>query len=363
MLFGIFGTPSPLTSWMVGAVRTVIELSFPQNNFVETSNLDQLREALKNSGDVPLVYFFDSPEADVVEAFLGADAPFLVCLESPLEVLGYCMRAREMRPVDALRFGSMCFATLHDLALSPKAKVIQRNPDLLVSDCIVDIWTTFSLAHDPALAVEAVRRLVGGLELRDERVDDLIVRLFPHALPFGKFSNQMIEMGVPNWVAKTLSHFGQIASGNAVDTVFWPRDAFLDPHSSEHPIAPFQDLTGPSRGLIFGPFLYLPAGKWRIVASLEIVDVGSNALRADVAIAGEPVAVVKFNLPDRGRFEFSLEFEVKEPRQYLEFRIILAQGAIEGLFWFGGVMIVRSGSDSLNELNPGVPTNLLDSAG
>ncbi len=339
MLIGLFGSPSPLTYWTLAALRSTVDVCLSGHSFVETPSLAPLREALASRDGRPVVYFCDCPQSEVARTFLDSGAPYLVCLEPPAEVMGFCLRERNMRPLDAMRFAAQCFSSLHDLALGPKARVLLRRPDQLLSQAVIDLCSTYRLTDDARVAAEAVRRLAGGPDLLDLPVEGLIQALSPNARPIGAAG--LDELGVPDWMIGIANQYAPLLEGRAVDRLSWPREAFLDPRGPDEAVLPKQDLFGPSRHLVFGPFLHLPVGSWRASVRIQVAGARSSAMRADVALQGVPVQIVRFNLPQLGMFEFALDFSVDEPRAFVEVRIELLRAEIEGQFAFGGVELQR----------------------
>ena len=342
MLFGVFGVPSPMSYWVFGALRTVVEICFARHSVLAASSLSQVRESLTVSGGDPILFFSDSPDVEMAEAFANAGAPYLMCLDSPLEVLGFCMSEREMDPINGLRLTECCFAALHNLALGSHAKVLRRNPQMRISDYLIEICAAFRLTSDPAIVADAVRRLAGDAGSADPLAEDLIVRSHPHARPLGTYPTQLNAGGAPEWVCQTANQYLPMIEGNAIDSFYWPRQAFIDPGGKDQTVAARQELIGPSRHLVYGPFLHLPKGEWRATVGVEVADAGANSFSVDVAIMGLPVRVARFQLPGMGKFEFTLDFEVIEPKQFVEIRILLLNGAIEGQVGFSGVRIARS---------------------
>jgi hypothetical protein len=339
VLIGLFGSPSPLTYWTLAALRSTVDVCLSGHAFVETPSLAPLREALASRDGRPVVYFCDCPQSEVARAFLESGAPYLVCLEPPTEVMGFCVRERNMQPLHALRFAAQSLSSLHDLALGPKARGLRRRADRMLSQAVIDLCATYRLTDNAKAAAEAVRRLAGGPDLMDLHVEELIQGYLPNARPIGAAG--LDAFGVPDWMVEIANQYAPLLDGRALDRLFWPREAFLDPRGPDEAVLPKQDLFGPSRHLVFGPFLHLPAGTWRASVRIQVAGAHASAMRADVAIQGVPVQIVRFNLPQLGMFEFALDFVVNEPREFVEVRIELLRAELEGQFAFGGVELQR----------------------
>lgn len=341
VLIGVFGSPSPLSYWMFGALRTTVELCFPHHFAIGVSNLSQLREAVTNSAGAPVLCFCDCPEVDLAQLILESGAPYLISLEAPLETVGFCAAERGLEPPAALRLTVQCLSALQDLAVGPNARHFVRNRESRVSDFVLEFCRTFRLTSETSIALEAVRRLSGEGEGSDPLVEDLILRNNQFAKPLGIYSRLFTDGDAPAWIGQVAKSYLPISEGRSAESMLWPREAFFDPTAENRIVLPNVDLIGPSRALLYGPYLHLPRGLWRALFGIEVSDASSNALTVDVALNGAPIKIGRINLPGRGRFEFSLDFEIEEPRHFVEFRIVLLNGAIEGKVSLSGVSLVR----------------------
>lgn len=102
------------------------------------------------------------------------------------------------------------------------------------------------------------------------------------------------------------------------------------------------DLTGRPRILIFGPYMVMPAGRWRAVARLGFgAPTAKHRYRADW---GEQEVYTSYEFhPGRdGLFQLEMEYEWDKPSA-AEFRLLLLEGAFDGEVTFLGAEITRIG--------------------
>lgn len=100
------------------------------------------------------------------------------------------------------------------------------------------------------------------------------------------------------------------------------------------------DLTGRPRILIFGPYIVMPAGRWKAVVRLGFsTPTAKHRYRADWG-AQEVYTSYEFRPGRDGIFQLELEYEWDKPSAS-EFRLLLLEGAFDGEVTFFGAEIAR----------------------
>ncbi|MDB5439798.1 MAG: hypothetical protein JWM33_2225 [Caulobacteraceae bacterium] len=121
---------------------------------------------------------------------------------------------------------------------------------------------------------------------------------------------------------------------------YWPRELFLNADAEPMPCPERIDITGRRRILVYGPYVALPAGRWRLTAEFSLTaEAAANLLQ--VEIFQDPAVVVsKLIQPSRGgRFAVPLEAELSgEP---VELRTWLPLPAFDGELCFHGATVER----------------------
>ena len=341
MLIGIFGTPSPFTYWAKHALCVIADVSLSQYQYVETSSLSELRAAVSSRGDRAVVYFSDCPEAGVADVFLKSGAPFIACFENPADVLGYCVAARDMQTLDATRFTCQSLSALHDLFLARRVCRLHRAEVFDVEDYTKRVAGVFRMKVDGGRLDRIIERLAVPAT-GEKGVEASLRSLFPHALDPGEYAAKF-EQGADEVFLTTVRQYAPVGEGLPIRKVRWAPELFFDAHAANGRVAARQDLIGKSRPLAFGPYLHLPRGRWTADVSFSVGENWSgNLLYVDVAVLGDAVAKCELPLPKAGTYQLGLEFEVFEPRSFLEVRVVMLQGAIEGWFSLHGVDLLRS---------------------
>jgi len=214
------------------------------------------------------------------------------------------------------------------------------------------LWPVTNHGIAPDAPVDAMQSQVREQTALFARLSDIsaqgvpITRVSPDkvsvALPNG------IELATPNcWVEAQGPADQALALYNAGPPVigsiaFWPPELFtFDPRDAELRVHHNEmQMIGRARHLVFGPYLSLPAGRWRVAARFRCDNIGaSHGLRFEW---GGLETFVSFDVtPGKGgRYEAVLETEWSQSQQ-VECRVILTASALEGWFAFDGAEVQK----------------------
>lgn len=295
----VCGMPEPGTYAIAEDLRRLLEAELGACVLVSLSDLSEAAHAALNNADMPVVLLSDSPTAAIVE--LARQATFPVAL-----VVGDYANAcrhviRNGSPLaDAVRAVAYARVGCWSIGAMPETILLDRTPD-------------------------AAARLARALSLPDQGV--------LASVSSGSDSTVACADETTNQaIARLASFYGPIrfAAAASLDV---PIPVFNDGVAPYGPSAGRYDLLGPARNLAFGPFLYLPAGDWRVTFAFRSErNRTGNSFRFDVIADGEVAAKQLIEITQSGRFRLHLSFTVTDSRQPVEFRSFLEKGAIEGEF-------------------------------
>lgn len=129
------------------------------------------------------------------------------------------------------------------------------------------------------------------------------------------------------------TYLGPLFAASATATLTplaWPRECFLDGDVPGECLPPTVEVAGRARILAYGPYLPLPAGKWRARAFLGFSsDIGKMPFIFEVD-AGGAVSRGFFEVDRGGIFTLDLDFEVTDALHLVEMRLISQDSALEG---------------------------------
>jgi hypothetical protein len=332
MLVSVFGTPSDLTQVVLKVVQTVVEVGLGPYQWIAAGTADDLRAAWSSRAHEHIVLFGDIPAREIVELLRQADASVIVVLEGPARIVGAVRRTRQLEGLPAIRFASQSLATLHDLALLPRARLLgARDAPRPVDDLVVEIARMFRINLD-ASSLRTIRQRLDVGELNTERrIRDLI----PSDPVDGQSDDELLA-------TEALSGFVPLLGGNRAERFEWRPGLFLgsNPHGAQ--VTGPLSLVGASRCFLFGPFFHLPAGEWRATVDFEVREnLSGNVLKVDV-YTDKVIMEASTRLPEVGRFSFDIAFTIEEPREPMQIRLFNGEGAIEGVFELRSISVMRA---------------------
>lgn len=330
MLILIFGPPSGFVQWCLWLIRVMTDVVLVEVDYASASNTDQLRDFWAKRSKPNVLFFADCPNRRLVDVFAQVNAPILILWEKPEDATAFIMHERNLAFLWSLRLNMQCSMTFADYFLLPRTLVLRRQEQSNIENLLRMVAEHFRIALEPQHLVEIERRIRAskGLEL-GHSVEEAFLASWPTSLPRGGGLE-----GVPVELARVGDDLHRrldaLSYGGTFDEMVVERELFIpggDPHG--YLMGPI-DMVGPARCIVYGPFLYLPVGDW--VADLRFrldENYSGNVLEVDV-FHGEVLVSESFSLPAEGHFSASAHFDVHDPLEAVQLRLILREGAIEG---------------------------------
>ena len=337
MLIVVLSPPSKFPFWAIPGIRTVAQAALGEIDYFHVSTHEQLRKEWAEKKSQNAIIFAELPDAELSATLCRGAAPSILIWEDPAGVAAH-LSAYVENSLAGVRAASAAFATIHDIALKAQNKLILTDTERQSASRFLTRVVNFlgfefaAEKYDEILAeIEGHRR--SSLDLRLAASDDSAAQ----------------SSGVFSTFADVIDPYLSLLKSEPSDNFVWPRAAFSGTNSLGEPTfcAPDErvQLMGPARFLFVGPQFCLPAGDWEATAVINVSDnLSGNCLNSDLVTSGKVVAKAVSTLPAKGCFSLSLPFNVKEPRDPIEFRVWLAEGAIEGTFSLMHVSVGRFGT-------------------
>ena len=123
----------------------------------------------------------------------------------------------------------------------------------------------------------------------------------------------------------------------------WATDLFLFPSRSDPDGgSPEISLIGKPRVLMYGPYIHMPAGKWRATCPI-IADTEGRAMRIEVHWGGSEIeGGYPVDIYESGRYNLTVEASLVEDKP-VELRILAPRAALEGKLSVGRILVERLG--------------------
>ncbi len=328
MLIGAFGTFTPLAAWGFTLVRDIAEELFGDIHHIHCNTVDELSEGLASTAIQTVVVTSDTPD-QAISDLLSEHAARVICfLDEPEDAAAFCMSANSWTLRQALEVTTFRFSAISTVARIEKS--IQFRHSVYTADVkdVVTLITSYLAGpSDEETLLRCLRRIIPDFTLRQSRpVLAEIAR--SHSAIWQLNSSQSVLIGGISDL-QFFSQFLPCFDGKRPSRILIPLNAFQTAETTSRD--QFIELCGPSRCLIWGPYIHLQKGRWTARVDLEIIEnYSSNSFLIDVIAYPEQLFALNAELPIQGVFRCELPFEIDSISRAVEIRVMLKQGAIEG---------------------------------
>ncbi|MGE3710861.1 MAG: hypothetical protein AB7G35_14430 [Hyphomicrobiaceae bacterium] len=223
---------------------------------------------------------------------------------------------------------------LHDLALDAAACIVTEHAVTLpLNDFLAAIAHRVGLNIDEGESEKIARQLAPGFDTGPmPRLSDIL----PATPDDNEESRTAGKLG-----RYALSGYSDLANGEAATRFDWPIAVFMGsrPHGAylNGPVS----LVGGRRCFLFGPFIRIPAGRWRVSLGFDVRDnVSGNELKID-AYTDRVIWEGRSRLPQSGSFRCAFEVDVTDASLPLQIRLFNEEAAIEGEMDLHGVAVEK----------------------
>jgi hypothetical protein len=315
----VVGFPGPLAAWCADMLAAVIgQRHGAPAPIVTAHSLADLGRRLLAASPLPAVALVQAPDAAFCDALTADECRFLLVLSPPDVAVDAIARSRDISVPEAVREAANAQVTTARLVAAPGALAVRpddaADPDTLAAA----IAAHFGLEPPPTAAAAPPS---------PEPLSAVA------ALPDWRIAIEEALSGAPAapLPAATLAQAAMPPRGSQI---VWPRDLFCT-GEARTPATGAIDVTGPSRCVLYGPYIRLPAGHWSCAllfgCSPEAVGLG---MVADV-YAGHHLGQVTFTIEEAGIFEIEIAFENPDPDRLVEIRLFTTRAAFEGSIAIG----------------------------
>jgi hypothetical protein len=251
--------------------------------------------------------------ADAAAANLATYVRIIVVLAAPDASARFAAADLNMDLRQGLWFSSHCLAHAHHAADTTNALTL----------------TDEQILTAPSASLAAMlRHLALDLPADEERV---ISETFVAAL---KGEPQRLDAAIEEAMGKALAVFDRRTGGAG----WWSRDLFSYGDRPDETCPELIDVTGRARILVFGPYLTLPAGRWRATVEFELCRDSAKRPYLIEFGAGADFSRVETRATGAQRATVSVEHQFAAPAP-VEIRIWLARAAFHGSLAFAGAKI------------------------
>lgn len=329
--FGLIaGLPTALTYLTADLCRDMLARVYGACEVVVLNDLGAESVGRIAAANERVLFLTEVPDAAVVAMAKAAEWPLLVLDQRFGTASRDFMAAREAGVLDAVRTMARCQIGLEELADAPRAIVFGAEVGRPASELVDRIATAFSIGAGAARALIDQRGC-------DRPLCDVLTEVFAY--------EKMLPNEEVDGLLDRLDVFYGFCPDGRMPTLDVPMATLLEATAPHMPATNPIDLMGPARCLTFGPYLYLPRGRWKArFTFLSKGNASSNTLGFDIVTAQHIEIDRTFDVTVSGKFAFDCEFAINDPHSPIEFRTFLRRGSIEGRFQPLSPIVERSDS-------------------
>lgn len=332
MIINAFGLPSGFTQWAVHLLRVFTDFTLRDVDYLTAGDLNQMRTAWATRKHANLFFYADCPDRPLVNLFLKVNSiPSIILVEDPADITGYIMRERELEWPWAVRLTNQCVAALSDLFLEQNTLMLKREYELTFEEFFNAVAHHCNIPLSVG-QIDEMMRIVdpSGVFSRSTALEDAMTQRLKHVRPVGYVDPKLTqeELAVMEGIHIPMR---DLIACREVSTVALDRQMLISGDRPQSVLYGVIEMLGPARCLCFGPYVHLPCGDWHAVLEFTISEnLSGNTFDIDV-YHRDVISVESFELPAMGRFAAHVPFRVVDPRDAVQIRLIMREGAIEGV--------------------------------
>jgi hypothetical protein len=328
MIYPAICMPGRFSAWCEALLAELITASGAPPVAITVAELEQLgREVLVRDLGCALVVS-RQPDRKICDALTGeGKKPFLFVIEDPRRAVGDLMRDQGVDFLQAVRTVAGSCATVLPLIDAPNGLPLGRDdPAHRGAGVAGRLARHFGLPLDDS----TIARVAAQPRLRnlETGIDEPLA-----PASFDAHRQAIMEAA--------LAPYANCFRGEPLRPLVWPRDLFLLGDRPDTAATQLIDVTGPSRCLLYGPYIHLPEGSWscNLLFGCTKEAVGLKFVADIVAGVSSNLAKADFQIDEPGIFEIEVSF-AHAGHGSIEVRIFNAAAAFEGHVALGQVTMV-----------------------
>ncbi|MBV9863127.1 MAG: hypothetical protein JO267_13385 [Alphaproteobacteria bacterium] len=323
MVFLTVGLPSRFAEWCDGVCCALVQAALGPYELASGNTLEEIAQAALKTRASRLVIGARQPTEDLRGALLETGRRFVVALDDPRAAFYNLVARHGIAAIHATRAAAGSCAAMLTYAVLPNALVLRAERE----------------GRDPAAAAAAIARWFG-IEIEDAAIE-AVVQGQAHAAPEAIAEQHALDLwwgnmgGADQALAEgTLNGYVDYFARGTMGPMIWTRELFFLGDEPGSAATRTVEIRGPSRTLVYGPYLTLPPGSWAATVVLAVAKGAANVNYIVEILAGERcLCLGRGTIEPRGEglCEVTIEFGVSETTdQPIALRVINLSPASDG---------------------------------
>jgi hypothetical protein len=333
----VFGTPGVLSVWGFDLVRAAAAtLAHADIRIVDrTEEVTEVQAA----PDRPRIFCLSQyPSPSLAGIIGGAHLPVIAFLDEPIDAVRFLKETHGCSFVEALRAQTAAATACAVLRDNPRVLLINRSVGGLIGGITAQVLNQLRIHVSDAAMATFIDTFMDAPDAAKLPLESALARrVLGYARSAPTSTTAYKEAAV---ISQVLVPMMMSAVRHNVEPICWPSAVFLSGDRPNEAAPLVADLTGAARVIYYGPYFYLPAGRWQVRITLGFSeDIFGTPLSLQVH-GSELVAKTLVKPADAGLFRVSFPMVHLRPQDPLELRICSDEGAIEGRIGLSRVQLI-----------------------
>lgn len=326
----VVGGPSVLAAWAHALVREAAALANPP---LEIRALDRQDDAefLGTADSGPDRLFISSfPSVSLIAKVAAGQVPTLALLDEPADCIRFFKQQSNWPMTEVLRAQTLAHTIDRALYDNSSVLTVHRGMDIEATELIDAILECLQIRlSGPALSGLKERHTRNG---QAKRLEDVLKVNVSEWAPLEDLPN-LLSQEDASLVAQALAPLLHFAFEERPPRVIWPQKLFMFGDKPSEPPPVVIEVTGGARTILFGPYLFLPPGRYRVSFVIGFSEDASGVpfmVMAVQQLGQTTIARARWTSPAGGIFEGSFEMTHVLSNEAIEIILRSDEGAIEG---------------------------------
>lgn len=266
------------------------------------------------------------PHASLIAAMRVPSVRSLAFIDDPVDSVRFMLDVNGLPFMNCLHHqtgAAACYVALRD---NPLALIVPRTFAGLACDVVKHVAKHIGAYLAISIRNEIAHEFTGQFE--NASLEDALRRRGAYYRSLENhdvFDDQQLA-----YIEQVLAPMQLLAVKSEGAVITWPFSLLIDGDTQQLATEMVVDLTGPPRYIFYGPYFFLPPGRWKFDAIFGFSDNLFGASFIIDVINSAPLVVAKFRADSAGIFKTTLDFVHERSHEPLEFRLLNEEGAIEG---------------------------------
>jgi hypothetical protein len=308
--------PGPLATWCNDLINhAALTAGMSVRHFDRSDDL--------TAGTPASIYLCQYPSISAIDAVRNARLNAVLIAQDPAWSIAEALQSGSA-PLEAIRAVTASATANLAIGSTSRSRLVFPSPAESAAAVARRLLVAVGLPADPA-TIAAANDLIGRGLSPEAPLGDVLTRVSGRGQPA-----PLSEM-VRDVVAKVTNGAMAMAQGERGYPIIWPTEVYFSGDRPNEPVDPISAVTGPSRVMIYGPYLHLPPARYTV----EIIITFAGRIE-DIPflleLYGGETCLARVRLDGRksGGYRGRFDLAVPDPVPPIEVRLRNERGAIEG---------------------------------